>query len=145
MGPGPSTTAAPAATTATPPPPHHQEALPPDAQDRWINEEEHSAAGEEPKKDESAYRTSDLSHKCVRNVCRAFHALCALFLYVFPAPSSRVQSVLHVPRAVPLYVTGDCLHVRAFCTPAEPDCAVEGVWDADKDSATDLDMYTQFS
>ena len=30
---------------------------------------------------------------------------------------------------------------RAFCTAAEPDTADEGVWDADKDSASDLDMY----
>ena len=34
---------------------------------------------------------------------------------------------------------------RAFCTATEPDYADEGVWDADKDSACDLDMYAQFS
>ena len=34
---------------------------------------------------------------------------------------------------------------RAFCTAAEPDYRDVGVWDADKDNASDLDMYTQFS
>ena len=34
---------------------------------------------------------------------------------------------------------------RAFCTAAEPNYGDEGVWEADKDSASDLDMHTQVS
>ena len=34
---------------------------------------------------------------------------------------------------------------RACCTAAEPHGVDEGVWDADKDSASDLNMYMQFS
>ena len=34
---------------------------------------------------------------------------------------------------------------RAVCTAAEPDDADEGARDADKESASDVDMYTQFS
>ena len=34
---------------------------------------------------------------------------------------------------------------RAFCTAVEPVYDDEGVRDADKESPSDLDMYTQFS
>ena len=34
---------------------------------------------------------------------------------------------------------------RAICIATEPNYDDEGVWDADKDSASDWDMYTRFS
>ena len=96
-----------------PPPPHveaaapheeapapHEEAPAPD--DVPIGREEE----EEPKKD-----TGEPEHSCVQKVCRAFYAFRMLSLHVSPAPSTRVQSGLHVLRAVAVYVPGDCLHV----------------------------------
>ena len=66
--------------------PHHQEAPPPEGQDPLIKEEENTAAGEEPKKDESAIHdpTGDPGHRCVQNVCRVFHAFSASSLLVSP-------------------------------------------------------------
>ena len=61
---------------------------------------------EEPKMD-----TGEPGHGCVQNVCPAFYAFRTLSLRVSPAPSLRVQSVLHVLRAVPVYVPSDRLHV----------------------------------
>ena len=144
MGPGPHTTATSTASTATPPPPPPENPLP-DLQYPLIKEEQHSTAGEEPKKDESAHPTGDPGHRCVQNLCRAVHAFRASSLYVSPAPSSRVQSVLHVPRTVPHMSLVTAYIFGAFCTAAKPDYADESVWDADKDNNSDVDVYTQFS
>ena len=61
---------------------------------------------EEPKMD-----TGEPGHRCVQNLCRASYSFRTLSCVVCPAPSLRVQNVLHALRAVPLHVPGDRLHV----------------------------------
>ena len=97
-----------------------------------IKEEEE----EEPKKD-----TGEPGHKCVPNLCRAFYAFRTLSLHVVsPAPSTRVQGVLHVPPAVPVYVPSDCCMSCAFCKAVDDGDARDAYMDA-----SDVDMLTQFS
>ena len=91
---------------AAPPPPHEEARAPheeaPAPNDVPIKEEE----VEEPKMD-----SGEPGHMCVQNVCRAVYAFRTLSLRVSPASWLRVQSVLHVSRAVPAYVRGDRLHL----------------------------------
>ena len=61
--------------------------------------------------EEAEMDTGEPGHTCRQNVCRASHSFCTLSRVVSPAPSLRVQSVLHVSCAVPVHVHGDRLHV----------------------------------
>ena len=61
---------------------------------------------EEPKMD-----TGEPGHRCVQNVRRASYSFRTLSRVVSPAPSLRVQNVLHAVRAVPPHVPADRLHV----------------------------------
>ena len=83
-----------------PPPPQHEEAPAPD--EPPVKEEEE----EEPKKD-----TDVPGHRCVPNVCRAFHALLRV---VSPCvPGAIVSCAKRSAGSAPClaYVGGNCLHV----------------------------------
>ena len=96
-----------------------------------IKEEEHAAAGEEPKKDELADPTGDRRHRCVQNVYRAFHAFRASSLHVSPASCVNTRLVCKgfcTFRALSLRMSLVTAYMsRTFSTAAEPDYADEGV------------------
>ena len=98
-----------------------------------IKEEEE----EEPKKD-----TSELGHRCMQKVCRAFYAFRTLSLNVSPAPRLVCKAFCTFRALSPCMSLMTACMSYAFCTVAEPDDA--DAWDADN-NASDVAMYTQFS
>ena len=81
----------------------------------------------------------------MQNVCRAFYAFPARHPSSCPRRHRLVCKGFCTCRALSLRMSLVTAYMScAFCTTAERDYDDEGVWDADKNNTSDLDVYTRF-
>ena len=133
------------ATTPTPPPQPDKQEAPPEGPDLLIKEWENATTGKNRRK---MYRRTLLAIE-VTGACRRCAAGLARSSRGLPSRPRRHRVVFrafYTFRALSLRISvvSACMS-RALCTAVEPDYDDEGVRDADKESASDLDMYTQSS